>query len=103
LVIAMARLLDALLLVDALARTAARAVGTQSHLGRHLRAATADLRRQLATHAMAEEAATFDPKTDLKRIFSAAEAAGLSWPDMRDALNDYHTQSDRPRCSGTGR
>lgn len=99
----MARLLDALITLDTLARTAARAVGTQSHLGHQLRDAADTLRSQIAARALAEEAATFDPKTDLMRIFAAAEVAGLSWPDMRDALNDYHTQSGQPRCSGTGR
>ncbi len=46
--------------------------------------------RRLAAAALRQEAAAFDPKSDLRRIFAAAEAAGLSWPDLADALNSYH-------------
>ncbi len=87
----MTRLLDTLMLVDNLARIGARVLGTRSDSGRALQAAAADLRRDVAAHALAEQAdQDFDPKTDLKRIFAAAVDAGLSWPDLRDALNDYH-------------
>ena len=92
----MARLLDALLLVDNLARAGVRLLGVQSSRGREFRDAAGDLRREVAARALAEEAAQFDPKTDLKRIFAAAEAAGLTWPDMRDALNDY--REHHPGC-----
>lgn len=103
-VTAMARLLDTLVRLDNLARLGARVLGTRSDCGRALQQATDDLRRDLAPLALHEQAAQpFDPKTDLMRVFAAAEAAGLSWPDMRDALNHYHTQSGQPRCSGTGR
>jgi hypothetical protein len=86
----MASLLDALVDLDNAARVGARVLGTASGVGRQLQQAAAVIRRELATRALAEQASAFDPKTDLKRVFAAAEAAGLTWPDMRDALNDYH-------------
>lgn len=86
----MGHLLDALMDLDNAARVGARVLGTASGVGRQLQAAAAAVRRELAVRALAEEAAAFDPKTDLKRIFAAAEAAGLSWPDLADALNSYH-------------
>jgi hypothetical protein len=85
----MGRLLDALLQFDCAARRGARVLGNSS-AGRELRAATADLRRALGAAALHEAAAEADPRHDLQRIFAAAEAAGLSRPDMADALNHFH-------------
>ncbi len=89
----MAGLLDALVDLDNAARVGARVLGTASGVGRQLQQAAAVVRRELASRALAEQALAFDPKTDLMRIFAAAEAAGLTWPDIRDALNDYHEQA----------
>lgn len=91
----MARLLDTLLHLDNLARIGARALGTRSARGCELQQAAADLRRDLAPLALHQVAEQPDPKTDLMRIFAAAEAAGLTWPDMRDALNEYHQSTPR--------
>ena len=91
----MARLLDILMRVDNLARLGVQGLGTRSDNGRALRAAAADLRRELGARALAETAAHFDPKTDLMDVLAAAEAAGLSWPDMADALNRYHERQPR--------
>ena len=86
----MAPLLDTLMRVDNLARIGVRVLGARSESGRALQQAAADLRRDLAPLALHQQAEQPDPKADLKRIFAAAEAAGLSWPDMREALNTYH-------------
>lgn len=92
----MGRLLDALVELDNAARVGARVLGLSSTAGRQLQETAATVRRELALRALAEQASQpFDPRTDLKRIFAAAEAAGLTWPDMRDALNDYHQQNAR--------
>lgn len=91
----MGRLLDALVALDNAARVGARVLGTTSGAGQQLQQAAATVRRELAPRALAEEAASFDPKTDLKRIFAAAEAAGLAWPDLAEALNTYHQQNPR--------
>ena len=91
----MARLLDALIAVDNLVRIATRLIGLNSLGGRALQGAAGDLRREVAIRALAEEADQFDPKTDLKRIFAAAEAAGLTWPDLREALNTYRESTPR--------
>lgn len=91
----MARLLDTLLEIDTLARIGARVLGTRSDSGREFQRAVAALRRALAPLALHQVAEQPDPKTDLKQIFAAAEAAGLSWPDMRDALNTYHEAQGR--------
>jgi hypothetical protein len=85
-------LLDALVQLDNAARVGARVLGTHSAAGRELQQVVADLRREVAPVALHHVADSFDPKTDLMRVFAAAEAAGLDWPDMRDALNDYHEQ-----------
>jgi len=89
----MARLLDALIELDAAGRVGTRLLGSQSVAGRQLKDAVATVRRELAIRALAEEAASFDPKTDLKRILAAASAAGLEWPDMVEALNTFHQQN----------
>jgi hypothetical protein len=91
----MPRLLDALMDLDNAARVGARVLGAGSAAGRELFEAIATVRRQIAARALAEEARAFDPKTDLKRIFAAAEAAGLSWPDMVEAMNTYHAMGAR--------
>lgn len=85
----MARLLDAYLGFDIALRAYLGRLGASEPARRLARAAT-DLRRDIAVRALNEEAADFDPRTDLARIFAAAEAAGLSWPDMAEALNTYH-------------
>ncbi|CUW41114.1 conserved protein of unknown function [Magnetospirillum sp. XM-1] len=91
----MTRLLDTLLRLDNLARIGARALGARSACGRELQQAAADLRRDLAPLALHQEAEQPDPKTDLMRVLAAAEDAGLSWPDIRDALNRYHETRTR--------
>lgn len=90
----MARLLDALMQLDNAARVGARVLAPGSAVARELTSAVATVRRELAVRVLAEEAGRpFDPKTDLKRIFAAAEAAGLCWPDLAEALNTYHQQN----------
>lgn len=86
----MARLLEALVQLDNAARVGARVLGTRSTTGQVLQQAVAELRQVVAPAALHELALDFDPKVDLMRVFSAAEAAGLSWPDLMDALNRYH-------------
>lgn len=88
----MARLLDTLLQLDTVARIGAGLLG-RTRAGRQLQQIAADLRRHLAPLALHQAAEQPDPKTDLMRIFAAAEAAGLTWPDMRDALNEYHQRN----------
>jgi hypothetical protein len=88
----MARLLDILLQLDTVARIGAGLLG-RTRSGRQLQQIAADLRRTLAPLALRQAAEQPDPKTDLMRIFAAAEAAGLTWPDMRDALNEYHQRN----------
>ena len=85
----MGSLLDSLVQLDTAARIGSDALG-KTKSWRQLRAAARDLRRVLAPLALHQQAETFDSKADLKRIFAAAEAAGLSWQDLRDALNTYH-------------
>lgn len=85
----MATLLDALMELEIVARTGARALGERSRLGRQLAQAVADARRVIAPMALRQVAEEYDPKIDLARIFATAELAGLGWPDMRDALNHY--------------
>jgi len=91
----MGRLLDALVDLDNAARIGARVLGLTSSAGRQLQQAAATVRRELAVRALADEAACFDPAINLKHIFAAAEAAGLSWPDLRDALNQYRESNPR--------
>lgn len=91
----MPRLLDALIRIDSAARVAARVLGHSSS-GRELIAAAKDIRSAVAAAALHELAERPDPKTDLQKIFSAAEAAGLSWPDLMDALNTYNETHVRP-------
>lgn len=88
-------LLDALMRLDNAARLGARVLAPASPVAREFTAAVTEIRRELAVRAVAHEAAHFDPKTDLKRIFAAAEAAGLAWPDLAEALNTYHAQNLR--------
>ena len=83
-------LLDALGDLDNLARLSARAWGERSRLGSALLQGVAQVRKAVAPAALAQAAQVVDPKADLMRIFAAAEAAGLSWPDLADALNHYH-------------
>lgn len=85
----MAALLDALLELESVARTGARALGERSRLGRELLLAVAAARRVIAPMALRQVAEEFDPRIDLARIFAAAEQAGLSWPDMAETLNHY--------------
>lgn len=82
-------LLDALLELDTVARVGARTLGEHSHMGSQLLDAVTRVRRLVAPAALSEAAARPDPKTDLARIFAAAEQSGLTWPDLADALNRY--------------
>ncbi|BAE50552.1 hypothetical protein [Paramagnetospirillum magneticum] len=91
----MARLLDVLMRVDNLARIGARVLGTRSDSGRAFQQAAADLRSVLAPLALHQAAEQPDPKIDLMRVLAAAEDSGLSWPDIRDALNRYHETRTR--------
>ena len=88
----MGRLLDALLRFDCAARKGARVLGNSS-AGRELKAAAAELRRAVGAAALHEAAVDPDPQDDLQRIFAAAEASGLSWPDLADALNHFHERN----------
>ncbi len=81
----------ALLTLDICGRTAVRCLGTRSRHGRELAAALSDVRRQVAPLILAAYAADpTDPKRDFMAILAAAATAGLSWPDMVDALNHFH-------------
>lgn len=92
----MGRLLDALLELDGVARTGARALGERSRLGRQLLEEVTRLRRILAPAALHQAAeGSFDPRADMRRIFRAAEDAGLSWPDLAEALNTYRETRGR--------
>lgn len=88
-------LLEALLELDVAARVGARTLGEHSHMGSQLPDAVARVRRLVAPAALSEAAARPDPKTDLARIFAAAEQSGLSWPDLADALNNYRERNPR--------
>jgi hypothetical protein len=91
----MARLLDALIRIDSATRVASRVLGRTSSAGRELQAAVRDIRAAVAAAALHELAERPDPKADLKQIFRACEAAGLSWPDLMDALNTYQESTPR--------
>jgi len=88
-------LLNALVDLDNAARVGVRVLGTTSGAARQLQEAVAIVRRQVAPRALADEAATFDPKADFAAIVSAAIAAGLSWPDMVDAFNAIRQRGGR--------
>lgn len=83
-------LIEALLELETVARIGARTLGENSHMGSQLLDAVARVRRVVAPAALHQLATVYDPKIDLATIFVAAELAGLSWPDMRDALNRYN-------------
>lgn len=87
-------LLDALVRLDNATRVGARVLAPGSAVARELMAAVAQIRREIAARALADLARQpFDPKADLMAIFRAAEAAGLAWPDLAEALNTYHQQN----------
>ncbi|MDA8232832.1 MAG: hypothetical protein M0006_15990 [Magnetospirillum sp.] len=86
-----ARAIDALLTLDICGRTAVRCLGTQSRHGRELASALSDVRRQVAPLVLADYAVQpTDAKRQFMAVLAAAAAAGLSWPDMVDALNHFH-------------
>ena len=86
----MARLLNSLLLVETCIQVAVRHLGARSTAGQRLQSALRALRRDVGGRALHDLATEFDPKADFQAILRAAEAAGLSWPDMADALNHYN-------------
>ena len=92
----MAKMVESLVRLDAAARIATRVLGDRSDCGRALKSALTDLRRDLAPLALHQMAAErFDPNADLRQIFTLAEEAGLSWPDLADALNHYRETQGR--------
>ena len=88
----MVQLFNSFLRLDNAARIAGRVIGTRSECGRELHAALTGLRRDLAPVALHQLAAApaFDPKSDLMDVLALAEAAGLTWPDLVQALNHFH-------------
>lgn len=87
----MARLsIDSLLVVDNCVRRAVQRLGERTAAAQHLKAAMRNLHRDVGGRALHDQSVHFDPKADLQAVFRAAEAAGLSWQDMADALNHYN-------------
>lgn len=90
----MTRLVDTFVAFDAATRAYAQAIG-QSRAARRLRETTADLRRQLAAAALADEAAHPDPARSFEQLVEIAAAAGVDWHTMRDAFNRAHERNPR--------
>ena len=89
------RSIDSLLAVDSCVRKAVQRLGERTAAAQHLKGAMRNLHRDVGGRALHDLSVTFDPKTELKEVFRAAEAAGLSWQDMVDALNHYHETNPR--------
>ena len=90
----MASLLDAVLDFDTALRAYERRVGG-SPATRALAQAGIQLRRAVAIQALAAEAATPDPKADLRRVLQAAIDAGLGWHEVVAVVNTMHEGTPR--------
>lgn len=61
-----------------------------SAAARELCRALGQLRRAAAAQALAQAAATPDPKADFSKLVEIAAAAGLPWQDMAAIVNRAH-------------
>ena len=86
----MGQMLTAYLAFDTALRAYFNRVGS-TPAGRQLAAAGVDLRRAVASKALAE--AKSDPKADLEVVLLAARDAGVSWQDMGAMVNAVHERN----------